>query len=68
MFISFSFVHKNNFLCTLTLSVPSFVGGPWGKGRGGGGGEKLPAAHNSQTMEHIQMKLGGLAGNDKLIN
>ena len=34
-----------------------------GGGGGGGRGRKVPVAHNCQTIEHIEMKLGGLAEN-----
>ena len=49
----------------LILFGPGFSGvlGPGGEGE-----RKMSAAHNSQTIEHIRMKLGGLAENVKLIN
>ena len=36
--------------------------------RVGGWGRKVPPAHIAKTIEHIGMKLGGLAENYKLIN
>ena len=35
---------------------------------GGGGGWKVPAAHNSKTVHGIEMKLGRIVENHKLIN
>ena len=35
---------------------------------GGGGGRKVPAAHNSKTIDGIEMKFGGVVENHKLIN
>ena len=37
------------------------------KGGGGGGGE-VPAAHNSKTVNGIEIKLGRIVENHKLIN
>ena len=52
--------------------TPSSSGVPWlfleYLDPGGGGGGKVPAAHISKTIEHIGMKLDGLAENHKLIN
>ena len=36
--------------------------------KGGGGGGKLPAAHNSKTIHVIGMKFGRVVENHKLIN
>ena len=41
---------------------------PWCLGLGGGGGRKVPAAHNSKTILGIEMKLGRVVENHKLIN
>ena len=35
---------------------------------GGGGGRKLPAAHNSKTINDNGIKFGGVVENHKLIN
>ena len=35
---------------------------------GGGGGRKVPAAHNSKTINNNEMKFGGIVENYKLIN
>ena len=35
---------------------------------GGGGGQKVPAAHNSKTIRGIELKFGRVAENHKLIN
>ena len=37
-------------------------------GVGGGGGRKVPAAHNSKTFNDNRMKFGGVVENYKLIN
>ena len=50
----------------LTLSDPGFLGVP-GPGKGGGG-RKVPAAHNSKTIHGIEMKFGRVVENHKLIN
>ena len=54
------------FYCSvLTLSGPGFHGVPGP--RGGGGGRKVPAAHNSKTIHGIERKLGRVVENHKLI-
>ena len=42
-----------------------FEGGSF---RGGGGGGKVPAAHNSKTISDNGIKFGGVVKNHKLIN
>ena len=49
----------------LTLSSPGFFWGAWA---GGGGGQKVPAAHNSKTIHGTEMKFGRVVENHKLIN
>ena len=34
----------------------------------GGGGKKVPASHNSKTINANEMKFGGVVENHKLIN
>ena len=37
-------------------------------GGGGGGGRKVPAAYNSKTINHNEMKFAGVVKDHKLIN
>ena len=49
----------------LTLSSPDYIWGDWA---GGEGGQKVPAAHNTETIHGIEVKFGGVVENNKLIN
>ena len=40
----------------------------WVPGLGGGGGRKVPTAHNFKTIHGIEMKFGKIVENHKLIN
>ena len=51
----------------LTLSGPGYFGVPGPEG-GGGGGRKVPAAQNSQTIHGIEMRFGRVVESLKLIN
>ena len=48
---------------------PGLFEGDWAWGEGGGGGKrKVPAAHNSNTLDDNEFEFGGVVENHKLIN